>query len=37
MRDLGLKDPRVGDWKGDKTHTPTPVRNTPQAESDIRP
>ena len=37
MRDLGLKEPRVADRKGDKTRKPTPVRNTQQAEIDIRP
>ena len=37
MRDLGLKQHGVADRKGNRTRTPTPVRNTQQAEIDIRP
>lgn len=37
VRDLGLAQHRVADGEGNRTRTPTPVRDTQQAETDIRP
>lgn len=36
VRDLGLAQRRVADGEGNRTCTPTPVRDTQQAETDVR-
>lgn len=36
VRDLGLAQRRVADGEGNRTRTPTPVRDTQQAETDVR-